>query len=296
MRKIINFIVLVLFFGSVKGQELSCKVIVNADRVPNSNRMVFKNLQIALTDFINNTQWSNDSYSQGEKVECSMFITVSEYNPDSFKATIQVQSSRPVFNSAYSTTVLNHNDTDFEFSYQGFEKLFFNSNTYDSNLVSVVAFYAYIILGLDADTFTLRGGTEYFRMAEGIAKLAQQSNSKGWRQFDGSNQNRFSMISDLLSNLYLPFRETMYQYHLEGLDIMSDDPKQAKENIKSAIKNLIKIEKVRTNAFLIRVFFNSKADEILSIFTGGPKIKIESLKDDLVRMSSWNSSKWSRIK
>lgn len=296
MRKIISLIVLLLFFCSVKAQELNCKVTVNVDRLPNSNRTIFRNLQIALSDFINNTQWSNKSYVRGEKIECSMFINVAEFNSDAFVASIQVQSSRPIYNSNYSTTIFNFNDTNFGFRYQEFEKLFFNTNSFDSNLVSVIAFYVHIILGLDADTFALEGGTEYFRTAQTIANLAQQGGYKGWSQSDNTNQNRFFLINDMLSNVFSPLRESMYEYHLNGLDLMSDEPKIAKENIKNSLILLSGIHKVRPNAFLTRVFFDAKADEVVSIFSGGPKIKTTDLVDNLTRISPMNSNKWNRIK
>lgn len=294
MHKILSFI---LFFALsfVQAQELNCIVKVNAEQLAVSNNQVFKTLEKSLTDFINKTSWTSQAYKQNEKINCSMFINVNSYDSQNFTASIQVQSSRPVFNSTYSSPVFNYNDKDFNFSYTEFQLLNFNPATFDSNLVSVIAFYSYIIIGMDADTFSSKGGTSNFETAQEIASVAQTSGYKGWSQGDG-NQNRFHLINDLLSNTYSPFREAMFHYHMLGLDTMTKDLKSAKTEVKTAIKMFSKIYSVRPNAFLTRIFFDAKSDEIVSIFSGGPNVAIDDLVDNLNKVSPLNSAKWVEIR
>lgn len=293
MRKIL--FLLLLIAGSVQAQELNCTVKINFDRITNANTQIFKTLERSLTEFVNKTRWTNQTFGENERIESTMFINVSAYSSDQFSASIQVQSSRPAFNSTYSSPIFNFNDKDFNFRYVEFENLIFNPNSYDSNLVSVIAFYSYIIMGLDADSFSPKGGTPYFELAQNVAILAQQGGSKGWNQSDG-NISRYFLINDLMSNTFAPYREALYQYHSTGIDVMSDDLKKGKENIKNSIKTLVQIYELRPNALLTRVFFDAKSDEIVSIYTGGPSIGIADLVENLNRISPLNSSKWGGIR
>ncbi|MDQ7961933.1 MULTISPECIES: DUF4835 family protein [Flavobacterium] len=293
MRKILLFLLFVA--GSVQAQELRCTVKINYDRITNANTQIFKTLERSLNEFVNKTRWTNQTFAENERIESSMFINVSGYNSDQFSASIQVQSSRPGYNSMYASPVFNFNDKDFNFRYVEFENLIFNPNSYDSNLVSVMAFYSYIIMGLDADTFSPKGGTQYYELAQNVAILAQQGGSKGWNQADG-NVSRYFLITDLMSNTFAPFREALYQYHSTGIDLMSEDLKRGKENIKNSVKTLAQIYDIRPNALLTRVFFDAKSDEIVSIYTGGPSIAIADLVENLNRISPLNSSKWGKIR
>lgn len=294
MKKIVSFL-LVLFFGITQAQQLNCTVTVNSDKVSNANTQIFKTLEVAISEFVNKTDWTNEVYKQNERINCSMVINVTMYDSNQFSATIQVQSTRPIFNSTYASPVLNFNDKDFNFRYLEFENLIFNPTSFDSNLVSVLAFYSFMIIGLDADTYTANGGRSSFDVAQEIVTVAQQGGSKGWSQTDG-NQNRYFLINDILSPTFVPFRETMYQYHREALDTMSKDLKGSKEKILASIEILSTLYSVRPNAFLTRVFFDAKADEIVSIFSGGPSVPISDLVDTLGKISPINSSKWANIK
>jgi hypothetical protein len=293
MHKIITFL-FVLTFGLAQAQQLNCTVTVNAQKLPNANLQVFKTLESSISEFVNKTDWTGQTFKQNEKINCSMYITISSHGSDQFAATIQVQSSRPIFNSSYSSPVLNFNDKDFSFRYTEFENLVFNPTTFDSNLVSVIAFYSYIILGMDADTFVLESGNPNFEIAQNISNVAQQGGSKGWSQSDG-NQNRYFLINDLLSPTFKTVRQTLLDYHT-GMDLMSQDLKNSKEKIKIALTNLAKLNASRPNAFLSRVFFDAKSDEIVSVFSGGPSITISDLVDNLNKISPLNSSKWVQIK
>lgn len=293
MNKIVAFFLL-LFCGFSQAQELNCTVTVNTQKLQNANQQVFKTLETSLGEFVNQTQWTDKTFKQNEKIDCSMFIDIASNNSDQFVATIQVISSRQVYNSTYSSPVLNYNDKEFTFTYTAFESLNFNPNSFESNLVSVVSFYSYIILGLDADSFVPMSGKPYLEIAQNIANSAQQSGYKGWSQSDG-NQNRYYLINDLLSPTYSEVRQTIYNYH-SGLDLMSQDLKKSKEKIKTSLLNLGKLASSKPNAFLTRVFFDAKSDEIVSIFSGGPSIPISDLIENLNKLSPLNSSKWAQIK
>lgn len=294
MKKLVSFLFL-FFVGLTQAQQLNCTVQVNSDKIASTNNQIFKNLEKSASEFVNKTDWTGESVKQNEKINCSMVITLNSYDSNQFSATIQVESSRPVFDSSYSSPVFNYNDKDFGFRYIEFENLLFNPANFDSNLVSVLAYYSYMILGFDADTYTLYGGKPWFDIAQQIVSVAQQSGFKGWSQSDG-NQNRFFLVNDLLSGTYDAFREAMYQYHREGLDTMTKDMKASKEKIQESLTTLSGIYKVRSNAFLTRVFFDAKSDEIVSILSGGPKVTISGTIETLNKISPLNSSKWATIK
>lgn len=294
MKKIVSFL-LILFVGVAQAQQLNCAIQINSDKVASTNNQIFKNLKNSITDFVNKTDWTGESYEQKEKIECSMVIIINTYESNQFTATIQVQSTRPIFNSTYASPVFNYMDNDFSFRYIEFEQLQFNPQSFDSNLVSVLSFYSYMMLGLDADTYSLLGGNRHYEVAQQIASVAQQSGYKGWSQTDG-NQNRYFLANDILSGTFDAYREALYQYHRDGLDNMSADLKTSKEKIIGSINTLSAIYKVRPNAFLTRLFFDAKVDEIVSILSGGPKIALSETIDTLKRMSPLNTTKWSAIR
>ena len=293
MTRIITFFLL-FTFGFAHSQELNCTVTVNTQKLNNANQQVFKTLETSLSEFVNQTHWTALTYKQNEKINCSMYVTISSNESDQFTATIQVQSSRVIYDSSYASPVFNFNDKDFSFRYTEFESLIFNPAEFESNLVSVVSFYSYIILGMDADSFVPLAGNSYFEIAQNISNVAQQSGYKGWSQSDG-NQSRYYLVNDLLSPVFNEVRQTSFAYH-SGLDIMSQDLKSAKEKIKNSLLNLGKLNAVKPNAFVTRVFFDAKSDEIVSIFSGGPSIPITDLVEILNRTSPLNSSKWALIK
>lgn len=288
----------VLFFflgcGLIQAQQLNCTVTLNTQKINNTNQQVFKTLETTISEFVNKTDWTGQMLSQKERINCSMYITLSSYGSDQFIANIQVQSSRNIYNSTYSSPVLNINDKDFTFNYTEFENLTYIPTSYDSNLVSVLAFYSYVILGMDADTFVPFVGDRYFKEALNIANLAQQGGYKGWNQSDGI-MSRYFLINDLMSPTYADIRQSSQQYY-SGLDIMSQDLKKAKETIKGSLMNLAKLNETKPNSYLLRVFMDSKSDEIVSIFTGGPSISINDMVDSLNRTSPSNSSKWQSLK
>ncbi len=294
MRKIFIFF-LILIFGISNAQELKCLIKVNAVKLPQANQQAARSLERALNEFVNSTIWSTTVYKQNEKINCSMTIDIDTYESDNYSGSIQVQSSRVAFNSTYATPIFNINDKFFSFKYIEFEPLIFNPNNFDSNLISVIAFYANIIIGLDQDSLSNLGGIKALEQAQNISNIAQSSSYKGWTQNDGTN-SRYFLINDLLSDNFMPFRTTMFNYNLNGIDIMEKSPKIAKEKIMEAISGLKKINNFRPNSYIMRVFFDIKGDEIVSIFSGGPSLPMNDLIDNLNRFSPLNSEKWNGIK
>ena len=289
-------LVLVLFFSVAiaAAQDLKGEVIINAEQTGQSNLSVFKTLQRSLSEFINQTSWTDREYANHERISFSVFINISKFENDSFIGTIQVQSSRPVFGSTMITPIFNFNDEQFSFNYREFEPLTYSQNAYSSNLVSVISFYVYTILGLDADTFEQEGGTPYFEEANRIVTTAQQSNNTGWRGADGS-RSRYRLNADLLSNAFLDYRTTLYQYHRLGLDVMHKNPAAGKKAIANSIQNLRSMNNSRPNSLLLRVFFDSKAQEIEEIFSAGPSVPIADLVDALNRVAPMYAENWRKI-
>jgi predicted CopG family antitoxin len=294
MRKLAILFTLLYSLG-VLAQELNCTVSVIAQQTGNDNNVVFRNLEKQLNEFISNTQWTDKNYSQQERIDCNMVINVQEYNNDLFAATLQVSSSRPVYNSTYNTPVYNYNDKSFNFRYLEFQNLVYNPIQFESNLISVLAFHVYMILGMDADTFELNGGSEYFKQAQIIANYSQQLNGQGWKLEDGL-QSRFALIDNLMSPTFKEFRTTMYEYHINGLDLMHEDTKKGKTKLTSVLEELQKIHRRRPNSFLMRVFFDAKSDEIMDILSGGPSVNITDSMDILNRIAPTYSQKWRNIK
>ncbi len=295
MRKLLFFFGLCVVCTTLNGQELNATITVNADQVSQTNQQIFKTLERSLTDFVNKTKWTNRVYKDNERVNTQMFITITEYESDSFSGTIQIQCSRPVFNTSYARTVFNYKDNQFNFQYIEFQPLVFNENVFESNLVAVVAYYAYMILGLDADTFALEGGTNQFRKAQQITTQAQGSNFAGWNQSTSNNRTRFDFISDILSNTYKEYRVAMYNYHRKGLDILGDNNSTGKQVIAGTINLFQIMVNRRPNAFLVQTFFDAKAEEIRNIFSDGPKVDIVKLKETLNKVAPFYSGTWNDI-
>jgi hypothetical protein len=284
-----------LLYLPLRGQELNCMVTVNADQVSQTNQQVINTLERSLTEFINKTRWTNRVFRENERINCRMFITVTNFESSRFQATIQVQSSRPVYNTSYETQVLNYKDDQFNFEYIEFQPLVFNENVFDSNLVGVISYYAYMILGLDADTFALEGGTEYYKMAQGIVTQAQGKNYGGWGQTAADNRTRFQLVDNLLSNTFREYRIALYNYHRKGLDILADNNSTGKQVIAGTLRLFETLIQRRPNAFLIQTFFDAKAEEIQNVFSDGPKIDIVQLKETLNRVAPFYASTWSQI-
>ncbi len=290
------FIIICLFSVQLSlSQQLNCEIIINAEQTGQTNLSVFKTLERALNDFVNQTNWTERRFQNHERINCSMFITITSFEGESFNGTIQVQSSRPVYGTSMITPVFNFNDEQFSFSYREYQPLNYSQNTYNSNLISVISFYVYTILGMDADTFAPEGGTNHYEEANRIVTTAQQGNSLGWRGSDGQ-RSRFRLNADLLANTYAEYRTTLYDYHRLGLDIMHEDLLAGKIAIAEAMEKLEVMNRRRNNSLLLRTFFDAKAEEVTQIYAGGPVIPDKSeLIQTLNNIAPRYSKNWRTI-
>ncbi|MCG8236288.1 DUF4835 family protein [Tenacibaculum finnmarkense] len=296
MRKFFFLIFILSAVFSLQSQELNALVTINTDKIQSSNKQVYQTLQKSVTAFINETQWTTKTFKQQERINCAFTIIISEQNSNNFTASLQVQATRPVYNSSYATPILNINDTSFNFKYSEFAPLIFNPNTYDSNLVSTIAFYVYTILGIDADTFALKGGTDYLKTAENIMLQAQSSGESAWQNKIGK-QNRFALIDGFLSSKFSPLRSVFYEYHRKGFDNFSADKELAKQTIQKNVISLEKLHNISIGNYMIRVFLDAKADEISNVFSDGkPAKNTQKMLSVLNKIAPTYKDKWKTIK
>lgn len=289
--------IILLFFGThLSAQELNCVVFINSAEIGISNKKIFDTMQNDIFEYLNNTKWTTSAYKTHERIDCSLTINILEVvSANSFRGSLQLQISRPVYNATYKTPILNFNDNNISFNYEEFQPLVYNENAFDSNLVSILTFYAYTILGYQADTFGYKGGEKFFNLAEGVVNVAQQGGGVGWNRIDG-NYTRYQLNENLLSPVYQQYRKTMYEYHILGLDRMVDNTRDAKEVMSKSIQDLQNLYNDRPNTFLIRVFFDTKGDEIVDVFSDGPRIDTSQLREVLSRIYSSYDEKWKEIK
>lgn len=293
---IIYPIVVCLFINnSLFSQELNCSVEVNSTQIIGSDKSIFDVLKKNVSEFVNNRKWTNHNYQFGERIECTMLINVTErVSTNSFKATIQVQSRRPIHNSSYNSPLINHIDKDFEFTFNEFEQLEYSENTFTSNLTSVISFYVYMILAIDYESFELNGGTPFFLKAQTLINNAQGASANGWKAFEDT-KNRYWMVENHLKPNYVPFRETLYKYHRQGLDIMSSDVTKGRQVILTSLKSLESVSKYDPNSFQLQMFFNAKADEIVEIFKEAPMAEKDEVVTLLNKINPANSTTYEKI-
>ena len=281
MRNILILIIAILTPLAGFSQELKCAVSVNASQIQTSDAGIFKDMENAIEQFMNGRRWTNDTYKNHEKIICNFLITITKM-PDigSFTASVQVQSARPIFNSNYSSLLFNFADREWEFEYIESMPLEFNDNTFTNNLTSMLAFYAYLIVGLDYDSFSELGGTPYFQRALTVVNNAQQSNLPGWQAL-GSNRNRYWIIENLNNPQMVDLRKAIYHYHRNGLDLFDTDPDKSREVILNGLKDIKKVRDVNPNAILVVSFFDAKGKELANIFSDG-NIQIRRQAYDII--------------
>ena len=294
MRRILLFLIF-LSSITISSQELNCQVTVNFDQVSGSNRQVFTTLETAISEFVNQKKWTDKTVKSQERINCAINIIITKRDNNLFEGSIQIQSTRPVFGTSYETPILNIRDNDFNFKYNEFDQFIYNPTRFDSNLISTIVFYTYVILGVDADSFALNGGETYLKEAENVTLQAQQSGLAAWSNQVGV-QNRFQMIDNLLSPGLNQFRSVIYNYHRKGLDELTGDAKIAKQSLENSIITLDRLfNKVIGNP-LLRLFFDAKADEIVNLYSDGPNTRSKQrLIAVLQKISPNNSSKWRKI-
>jgi len=295
MRRILLILICFVTGNFIQAQELNCTFAIDAVQTGQPNLQLFRTLETQLKEFINNTKWTDRTYKTQERIDCNMTMVINSLDGDNFNGTLQIQSSRPIFDSTYDSPVYNYFDRQVSFRYKEYEPLNFNINSSESNLVSIIAFHVYTIIGLDADTFAPNAGEPYFQIAKQITNTAAGGNYIGWKAKDG-NQSRYQYNDALLSSVYKEYHDVLYQYHRNGLDLMAANQKDAKQRISEAISLLKGINDRRPNSFLLRTFFDAKSDEIQAIFSGGPQVDIVQLVENLNRMAPTKRSSWDEIK
>lgn len=270
MKKLIVIAAVLVSFVETHAQELNCQVQVVSPQIQGTTeKRIFENLQKAVFEFMNYTKWTNDIFSPEERINCSMFINITEkISTDEYKATLQIQSTRAVFKSSYNTVLLNHNDADFQFRYIEFQPMDFSINQHMGNLTSVLAYYAYVVLAMDYDSYSLEGGTPWWQKAQTIVANAQNSVEKGWKSSE-STKNRYWLVENMLQPLYEPLRTCIYKYHRLGFDVMFQDVAAGRAAVLEALQGLEAIHNQRPLSFPLQIFFNAKSDEIVKLFSGG---------------------------
>lgn len=295
--KSLVLIVATLSVLSTQAQELRCQLTVNGQRINGVDQSIFSTMQTALMEFMNNRAWTTDQFSPEERIECSMFINMEESPAqDVYKARVTVQSSRPIFNSSYNSPMLNFIDNDWNITYAQNQPLEFNLTQYNSNLTSLLGFYAYLIIAMDYESMSPGGGAKWFAMAEQIMQNVPTNapDVKGWRPFDGL-RSRYMLINNLQASKYDMFKKALYDYHHLGLDNFYEKPAVGRQSIFNALDKIDKVYKDNPNGVLLAVFFQAKSDELVNIFSGaemGDKTKALVV---LRKLDPSNSSKYDKL-
>lgn len=287
--------VLVFLSSAGAAQELRCNVMVSAQRIQGANQNLFTTMQSDIYEFMNNRKWTDHAYGYDEKIKCNIMIRLDEQiSADEFKGSIQVQLTRPVFNSSYETTVLNIKDNDFRCRYVEFQPLEFNETSNRDNLTNILAYYAYVILGFDYDSFALEGGTPYFEKAQAIVNNSQNAVEKGWKSFE-SERNRYWLLENILNKSYSDYRKCMYNYHRNGLDLMSERVEEGRAKIAEGLTDIQKVFRRRPSTYILQMFFDSKADELVQIFTKSYPDERSRVLTILNEVDPSNGSKYQKI-
>ena len=267
-RLILIIALLTAVFSSAGAQGLNCQVKIDHSQVQGTNTSIFSTLENAISEYINTRKWTNAQFSPNEKIECRMFFTIKSFDMPRMVGELQVQSSRPVYNSSYTTTLLNFKDTKIEFDYSEGQPLIFSENSMESNLTAILNFYVYMILGIDFDSFSPRGGNAYYERARNVVQMAQSSTESGWKAFE-DNKNRSAVLNVFTEPSTIQFRDLLYQYHRNGLDEMSVSPDKGRSNITASLETLTKIADVAPMTVALSMFKDAKMDELVNVYTKG---------------------------
>ena len=266
-RYLLFFVFLIVSRSLVVAQELRCNISISAQKIQGANKTVFETMQSDLYEFMNNRKWTDQKFTMDERIECNFFINLDEQiSSDEFKGSIQVQLRRPVFGSSYETVLLNIKDNDFHAKYVEYQTMEFNETSNKDNLTNILAYYAYIVLGMDYDSFTPEGGTEFFQKAQSIVNNSQNVSQKGWKAYE-SERNRYWLVENILNKSYSGFRSCTYQYHRQGLDLMADKAPDGRAAIAESLKSIQKVFRARPSLYILQVFFDAKSDELVNVFS-----------------------------
>lgn len=305
LRSLSLFVSLLLATAYVSAQELRCTVQINSQKVmgqPGVDAATFPALQNSITEFMNQRAWTQDAFSPDERIECALYITIDGIvSQDQYSGTITIQSSRPGYNSSYNSPLLNFRDLDFVFTYALNTPLDFNVNQYQNNLSSVLGYYAYLLIGMDYATMSKGGGDKYFAMAEQVTNQVPTtaSDAKGWKAFDSNpltqGKNRYNIISSLMGGKFEAYKQALYQYHIQGIDLFYDDPSTARANIADALDKIDKAFKDNANNVLIILFLQAKGDELVGIFAGADQSEKMKIVNLLKHLDPANGTKYDKI-
>lgn len=294
MRYIL-ILLLFLSFIDVKAQELNCQVQVVAPTIQGTQTRVFESLEQTVFDFMNNRKWTGDRFEIHERIVCNIFINITSLNNNQdFSGSIQVNSKRLVFNSDYETNMLNLVDNDIQFTYVENSLLEFSPDFHKSNLASVLAYYAYLIIGMDYDSFSLEGGTKYLSLSQQIVSNAQNAPESGWKAFENT-KNRYWIVENLLHNSFKPMRKANYDFHRNGLDMMYQNVNLGRARITQSVEQLKKVHQLRPLSYNMQMFFQAKSDELVNIFKDAPVSEQTKLVATLQQIDPGNISKYNKI-
>lgn len=296
---ILTCLVLQFAMNSVRAQELQAKVTINHQQIQNTDASIFDNLQETLERFINERQWTELQFQENERIQCTFNITVTKYDASNnrFICTALVQANRPVYNSAYTTTLYNNRDKNFDFDFVQFDQLNFNEEVIDNQLVALTAYYAFLIIGIDLDSFAPMGGTDVLQRCMNLTNNAQNLNFIGWKSFEDS-RNRFAVINDYLDEVMKPFRQLQYDYYRQGLDEMAQNVERGRTNVTTAIEtHLKKAYEDKPLSLLPQIWTDYKKDELANIYKGkGTQKEKESVYDILFGINAAQNPSWEKIK
>lgn len=298
MRLIIINILLLLYLSEAHAQELNAMVNVNYSQIQGTNREIFQDMQESLYEFVNTTHFTEHVFGIDERIDCQFQITISKRTGDMFEATLSVQSSRPVYGSSYTTAMLNYQEKkgNFLFEYVQDQRLEYSENSFTSNLTAVMAFYAYIIIGMDYDSFGMEAGSPYYQKALNIANNAQSAGqySKGWQSYEGT-ENRYWLAENMLNEKYRPIRRCIYRYHRLGLDRMYDNKEAARQEIADSFKLLQRAHRSEPNNFILKLFFTAKSNEIINCFKQAFPAQKAEVVQILKEIDPANASRYDEI-
>ncbi len=295
----IGYLLLTSLSYSVYGQELNCSVTINTSKIQGSNKDIFNTLRTAITEFMNSTVWTTNVFEANERIECNLLINVNEYQSDIISGTFQIQTRRPVYGSSFNSVMLNTVDNDIQFKYIEFDPLEFSESSNISNLTSLLAYYAYIIMGFDYDSFSLKGGTTYFQKAERIVNNCQAAGETGWKAYESrARRNRYWLVNNILNEEYEPLRVFNYNYHRLGLDVMDQNLEKGRLVIKNSIDDLDKLFQSKPDPFMFyfQVVIESQADEIVQVFSQAPPDDKKHIFDIMTRIDPSNPAKYASLK
>lgn len=299
MRKLLIVLAFLLAYQFVEAQELNATVKINTQKLLTVDAKVFGTLEQTIREFMNSQKWTDDLYETDERISCNMLLTIQEeLSPTSFKAELAIQVSRPIYGSNYETVIFNHIDRDITFSYEQFQPITYSRNSYNDNLSSILSFYAYIIIGVDYDSFSPMGGDKYFQQAQDVVNALPQSISSGDRGWNSlsNNKNRFWIVENLLSPRVKPYRQAMYEYHRQALDMMSSDMAKGRQVLADALTKIGEVNQSYPNSAIIQMFNSTKSAEIIEIFKRGTVTEQDKVIQVMSRVDPAGSSKYRAIK